>query len=73
MQHIVYSVHRRLQFEAAQPPCFNLVQQSSAGWSLLGSRPTKMSFKAASVDDCCEWTIAIREAIAVASGREAGV
>lgn len=33
-------------------------------------RPRRLEFQAASVEECCEWAIAVREAIAVAAGKQ---
>lgn len=58
----------RCAFEAGEAPIFNLVELGSGGWlSIKGSR--KLTFKAPSIEDCCEWAIALRESIAAASSR----
>ncbi len=64
-----------MQFEAGQAPRFHLVHDTLASsWAALlpgmAARAPKLSFQALTVEDCCEWAIAIREAIAVASGRQ---
>lgn len=38
-------------------------------WAWTLSRERKVSFKAADIDDCCEWVIAIREEIASKGGK----
>lgn len=50
----------RCQFETGEAPEFNLVE-TSAG---MFGRTRRMIFKAFSVEECCEWAIVLREAIA---------
>ena len=62
----------RCQIEAGTAFCFHLLESRPAAgaWQLLGSsRPHRYSLTAPSVDDACEWVVAIRDAIAVATGR----
>ena len=66
-----YPLHR-CQIEAGTAFCFHLLESRPAAgaWQLLGSsRPHRYSLTAPSVDDACEWVVAIREAISVATGR----
>ncbi|KAG1662077.1 hypothetical protein FOA52_005324, partial [Chlamydomonas sp. UWO 241] len=58
----------RCQFEAGTAYCFHVMDVKPSGW-LVGARHHRYSFQAPSVDDCCEWVVAIREAIEVAGGR----
>jgi hypothetical protein len=51
----------KCQFEAGTPPLFNIVEVSTKGWIIATTR--KFTFQATSVEDCCEWAIAVREAI----------
>ena len=61
----------RCQFEQGDAPAFNLVEQTgppiAKTLAVLGGmgRLRCLAFKAASVEECCEWAIALREAIAV--------
>lgn len=57
----------RCQFEQGKAPIFNLVESGAGGWLVRGNR--KCTFKASSVEECCEWAIALREAIASATNR----
>lgn len=70
---------RRCAFEAGQAEarCFNLVEEPGGlreallgRWSLGGLKPRKVTFQAPSVDECCEWAIAVREAIGEATGKQ---
>ncbi|KAG2450052.1 hypothetical protein HYH02_000156 [Chlamydomonas schloesseri] len=60
----------RCAFEAGKAPRFNIIETAKGGGWLGGIRGRRLSFQAASVEDCCEWAIAIREAIAVAEGKQ---
>ena len=55
-------------FEQGKAPCFSLEERQEAGW-LKAGRSRRCQLQALSVEECCEWAIAIREAIAVACGR----
>ncbi|GAX78348.1 hypothetical protein CEUSTIGMA_g5790.t1 [Chlamydomonas eustigma] len=58
----------KCQLEAGTAFCFHVLESRATGW--LGStRSYRFSLHAPSVEDCCEWVVAIREAIAVASGK----
>ncbi|KAG2499380.1 hypothetical protein HYH03_002955 [Edaphochlamys debaryana] len=60
----------RCAFEAGKAPRFNILESAKgAGW-LGGIRGRRVTFQAASVEECCDWAIAIREAIAVAAGKQ---
>jgi hypothetical protein len=60
------SLHR-CQFEAGEAPVFNLFEAGAGAVpSWLGGRGRKVTFKAPTVEECCEWAIALREAIALA-------
>ncbi|WIA39345.1 hypothetical protein OEZ86_005457 [Tetradesmus obliquus] len=56
----------RCSFEAGAAPVFHLVEAGSGGW-LVGRGSRKITLQASSVEECCEWAIALREAIALAS------
>ncbi|KAF6255933.1 hypothetical protein COO60DRAFT_1531877 [Scenedesmus sp. NREL 46B-D3] len=56
----------RCSFEAGAAPVFHLVEAGSGGW-LVGRGSRKITLQAASVEECCEWAIALRESIALAS------
>jgi hypothetical protein len=58
----------RCQLEAGTAFCFHILESRATGW-LGGTRSCRFSLQAPSVEDCCEWVVAIREAIAVASGK----
>ncbi|KAG2442831.1 hypothetical protein HXX76_002910 [Chlamydomonas incerta] len=60
----------RCAFEAGKAPRFNIIETAKGGGWLGGIRGRRLSFQAASVEECCEWAIAIREAIAVAEGKQ---
>ncbi|KAK9817288.1 hypothetical protein WJX72_012262 [[Myrmecia] bisecta] len=57
----------RCQFEAGDAPCFNLIEQVASRVNLF-QKGRVVSFKAPSWEDCCEWAIALREAISTAKG-----
>lgn len=57
----------RSSFEAGAAPAFHLVEAGSGGWGLVGRGSRKITLQAASVEECCEWAIALREAIALSS------
>lgn len=57
----------RCQFEQGKAPVFNMVESGTGGWLLPRTR--KITLQAPSVEDCCEWAIAIREEIALATRR----
>ncbi|GFR41214.1 hypothetical protein Agub_g1886 [Astrephomene gubernaculifera] len=60
----------RCTFEAGKAPRFNILETcKGSGW-LSGIRGRRVTFQAASVEECCEWAIAIREAISVAAGKQ---
>ncbi|KXZ56636.1 hypothetical protein GPECTOR_1g573 [Gonium pectorale] len=60
----------RSAIEEGKAPRFNILETpKGAGW-LSNIRARRVSFQAASVEECCEWAIAIREAIAVAAGKQ---
>lgn len=42
---------------------FHLVEAPSGGWLGGVGRGKKITLKAPSVEECCEWAIALREAI----------
>jgi hypothetical protein len=52
---------------------FHLVEAASGSWlaSRLMAGAKKLTLKAPSVDESCEWTIALREAIAHTVARHA--
>eukprot|EP00879_Flechtneria_rotunda_P026042 GHRR01027718.1.p1 GENE.GHRR01027718.1~~GHRR01027718.1.p1 ORF type:complete len:207 (+),score=78.50 GHRR01027718.1:616-1236(+) len=56
----------RCSFEAGQAPMFHLVETGSGGW-LVGRNSRKVTLQASSVEECCEWAIALRESIALSS------
>ncbi|KAI8473573.1 MAG: hypothetical protein J3K34DRAFT_410518 [Monoraphidium minutum] len=56
----------RCQFEQGKAPVFNLLESAPGAVSWLSGRSRKVTFQAPSVDECCEWAIALREAIALA-------
>ncbi|KIZ03239.1 hypothetical protein MNEG_4722 [Monoraphidium neglectum] len=63
----------RCQFEQGKAPVFNLVELSGgAVSSWLGGRSRKATFQAPTVEECCEWAIALREAIALAVNGSGG-
>ena len=57
----------RCEFEQGKAPVFNLLESGVGSWLGRGSR--KCTFKATSVEECCEWAIALREAIATVHGK----
>mmetsp|Transcript_19186 Transcript_19186/g.45774 ORF Transcript_19186/g.45774 Transcript_19186/m.45774 type:complete len:567 (-) Transcript_19186:252-1952(-) len=57
----------RCSIEAGEPPIFSLHEGGHGVWFAGGSRPRVVALKAADVDDCCEWVIAIREEISCRS------
>lgn len=56
----------RCQFEQGKAPVFNLLESSPGAVSWLGGRSRKVTFQAPTVEECCEWAIALREGIALA-------
>lgn len=64
------AVLARCQFEEGDAPAFNLVEKTGApiatSLAVLGKQ-RRLAFKASGVEECCEWAIALREAIAVDS------
>ncbi|GLC35841.1 hypothetical protein PLESTB_000499900 [Pleodorina starrii] len=60
----------RSTFEAGTAPRFNILEVPKGTSWLGGIRGRRLMFQAASVEECCEWAIAIREAIAVAAGKQ---
>jgi len=50
----------------SDPPSFSL-QEDEAGWVFQSTHRAK--FRCTSVEECCEWAIAVREAISVAAGK----
>ncbi|GBF90839.1 hypothetical protein Rsub_03693 [Raphidocelis subcapitata] len=57
----------RCQFEQGKAPVFNLLETGTGAVSWLSGRQRKVTFKAPSVEECCEWAIALREGIAAAN------
>lgn len=55
------------QFEQGKAPVFNITESTGGRW--LGGRERKHTFQALSIEDCCEWTIAIREAMSRATAK----
>lgn len=53
----------KCQFETGEAPKFHIIELPS-GYTGFFGKNKKMMFEAPSVDECCEWAIAIREAIA---------
>lgn len=53
----------RCGFEAGEAPVFSLVERGAPGKLLFPARQRRLSFKAPTVEECCEWAIAMREAI----------
>ncbi len=62
----------RCSFEAGAAPVFHLLEAGSGGWGLVGRGSRKVTLQAASVEECCEWAIALREAIALSSASGSG-
>lgn len=60
----------RCQFEAGEAPTFNLVENNTGRLWFVSNWLRTVAFKAPSVEDCCEWAIALREAIAAARGED---
>lgn len=58
----------RCQFEAGEAPTFNLVENNTGRLWFFSNWVRTIAFKASSVEECCEWAIALREAIATARG-----
>lgn len=54
----------KCQFEAGEAPKFHIIE-TSAGFFAKAKRQL---FEAPSVEECCEWAIAIRESIAQHKG-----
>eukprot|EP00884_Botryococcus_braunii_P012143 jgi/Botrbrau1/2092/Bobra.0047s0050.1 len=54
----------RCHFEQGEAPVFNITESETTGFMSMFSRGRTNIFKAPSVEDCCEWAIALREAIA---------
>ena len=59
----------RCQFQAGEAPILNLIESSNHALNLFGHKTRIISLKANSIEDCCEWAIGLREAIAKATGR----
>ena len=55
----------KCQFEAGEAPKFNINEQLGG----LFAKGRRMCFEASSVEDCCEWAIALRETIAAHKAR----
>lgn len=55
----------KCHFEAGEAPKFNINEQQGGFFS----KGKRMCFEATSVEECCEWAIAIRESIAAHKGR----
>lgn len=60
----------RCQFEAGEAPTFNLVENNTGRLWFFSNWVRTIAFKASTVDECCEWAIALREAIATARGED---
>ena len=60
----------RCQFEAGEAPTFNLVENNTGKLWFFSNWLRTVAFKAPDVDECCEWAIALREAIATARGED---
>ncbi|GLI68925.1 hypothetical protein VaNZ11_013347 [Volvox africanus] len=60
----------RSTFEPSKAPRFNILEVPKSSSWLGGLRGRKLEFQAASVEECCDWAVAIREAIAVATGKQ---
>ncbi|GIL72842.1 hypothetical protein Vretimale_4499 [Volvox reticuliferus] len=60
----------RSTFEPSKAPRFNILEMPKSSSWLGGIRGRKLEFQAASVEECCDWAVAIREAIAVATGKQ---
>ncbi len=58
----------RCQFEAGEAPTFNLVENNTGRLWFFSNWVRTIAFKASTVEECCEWAIALREAIATARG-----
>ncbi|DBB05544.1 TPA: hypothetical protein ACH3X1_012493 [Trebouxia sp. C0004] len=58
----------RCQFEAGEAPTFNLVENNTGRLWFFSKWVRTIAFKAFTVEECCEWAIALREAIATARG-----
>jgi hypothetical protein len=57
----------RCEVEQGEAPVINLIEGGIASWLTRGSR--KLVLKASSVEEYCEWALALREAIAVATNK----
>lgn len=56
------------QFEEGEAPEFKLLEGGVPAFGKwLGFKGRRFMFRASSVEECCDWAIALREAIAVAS------
>lgn len=55
----------KCQFEAGEAPKFNINEHQGGFFG----KSKRMCFEASSVEDCCEWAIAVRETIAAHRGR----
>ena len=60
----------RCQFEAGEAPTFNLVENNTGRLWFFSNWLRTIAFKAPTVEDSCEWAIALREAIATARGED---
>ena len=60
----------RCQFEAGEAPTFNLVENNTGKLWFFSNWLRTVAFKAPDVGECCEWAIALREAIATARGED---
>lgn len=55
----------KCHFEAGDAPKFNINEDQGG----LFGKSKRMAFEAPSVEECCEWAIAVRESIAAHKGR----
>lgn len=58
----------KCQFEAGEAPTFNIVESTPGRIWIFSAWLRTIAFRAPSIDSCCEWAIAIREAIARTRG-----
>ncbi len=68
-----HAVLSRCQFEEGDAPAFYLMESGlpiAKTLAVLGGAPKqrRLGFKAASVEECCEWAIALREVIGGGGG-----
>lgn len=53
----------RCQFEPADAPALTLTERAASAKTLFVPRSRRYSFRAPSVEECCEWVAALREAM----------